>query len=119
LSEVWWWNACKIREDLLVSPPAALCKCSDYNEPYIQREYSQTGVEIGHFKKLCQLHKDNYDKVIFEEVMGLKLHEDTDVGYLYHTYSGGIEFLGVSRFPKGLSTTAQHSYNSHGTQDFN
>ncbi|MCX5638366.1 MAG: hypothetical protein NTX52_11850 [Planctomycetota bacterium] len=102
LKDAWWWNACKVREDFLVSPHAALCKCCDYGEPYVEREYSQDGIKIGQFKKLCQLHEKEYDKIKFEEVMGVKLHEDTDVGYLYHTYSGGIEFLGVSKFPKKL-----------------
>jgi len=102
LGDAWWWNACKVREDMLVTPPAALCKCSDYDEPYIEREYSQDGVKMGHFKQLSKLHQNTYEKIKFEEIMGLKLHKETDLGYLYHTYSGGIEFLGVSKFPKNL-----------------
>lgn len=102
LNDAWWWDACKVREDLLVSPHAALCKSSDYSEPYVQREYSQDGIKAGHFKKLAQLHKQRYHKIKFEEVMGLKLNKDTDLGYLYHTYSGGIELMSVSKFPKNL-----------------
>lgn len=102
MSDVCSWNACKVREDLLVTPPAALCKCSAHSEPYMEREYSQDGVKAGHFAKLCQLSGGKYNKIRFEKVMGLKLHESVDLAYLYHTYSGGTEFLGVNRFPEDL-----------------
>ena len=102
LGNAWWWNACKAREDFLVSPYAALCKSPAHSKPYVQREYSQDWIRTGHFKTLSQLHQETYDKTEFEEVMGLKLHTDSNLGYLYHTYSGGIEFLGINKFPKNL-----------------
>jgi len=96
------WNAGKVREDFLASPPAALCKSHEYSEPYVKREYNQDGVKAGHFEKLCQLGEEKYDKISFEKVIGLKLQEGSDLGYLYHTYSGGIELIGINKLPKNL-----------------
>lgn len=92
-----WRNADGVREDFLVSPPATLRKCLDYGDPYIEREYSHEGIKRGDFKKLSQLHRENYERLRFEEVMGIKLDENTDVGHLYHTYSGGIEVMGAGK----------------------
>ena len=102
LGDVWWWDACKVREDMLVSPNAALCKSPDYSEPYIERGYCQEGITTGHFEKIAQLHGNEFEKVRFEKVMGVKLHNDTDTCYLYHTYSGGIEFMGIEQFPQDV-----------------
>lgn len=97
----------------------------DYRDPYVEREYSYEGIKRGDFKKLSQLHKKNYEKVRFEEVMGIKLDENTDVGELYHTYSGGIEFLGASKAPQsvkgqlktvlveGIAELAKHGIDYH------
>lgn len=74
----------------------------DYGDPYVEREYSHEGIKRGDFRKLSRLHNENYERFRFEEVMGIKLDEDADVGYLYHTYSGGIEFLGVDKMPQHI-----------------
>lgn len=98
------WDAYKVREDALVSPRAALCRCPDDRGFFVERQYDQDGVRSGHFKALCLLHERKYHKVAFEEVMGLKLHAGGDVGYLYHSYSGGVELLWADNFPGELKT---------------
>lgn len=97
----------------------------DYGDPYIEREYSHEGIKRGDFRKLSRLHKENYERIRFEEVMGIKLDEDTDVGYLYHTYSGGIEFLGAGKalqsvkdqlktvLIEGMAELAKHGIDYH------
>lgn len=94
-------------------------------DPYVEREYSHEGIKRGDFRKLSRLHKENYERFRFEEVMGIKLDEDTDVGYLYHTYSGGIEFLGADKVPQsvkdqlkpvlieGIAELAKHGIDYH------
>lgn len=86
----------------MVSGSATLRKCLDYGDPYVEREYSREGIKRGDFRKLSQLHRENYEKLRFEEVMGIKLDENSDEGYLYHTYSGGLEFLGAGNVPQGI-----------------
>ena len=91
-----------MREDFLVSSAATLRKCLDYGDPYIEREYSHEGIKRGDFRKLSLLYKENYERLKFEEVMGIKLDDNSDEGYLYHTYSGGLEFLGAGNVPQGF-----------------
>jgi len=102
LGGVCQWNTYKVREDFLVSPTAALCKCPDHNCLYVERKYSQDGVKIGHFRQISEIDQAGFKTAKFEEVIGLKLHEQADVGYLYHTYSSGIELLGVHSIPKSF-----------------
>jgi hypothetical protein len=79
-----------------------LRKYLGYGDPYVEREYNIAGIKRGDFRRLSRLHKRNYKKIRFEKVMGIKLDEEADAGCLYHTYSGGFEFLGATHAPQSI-----------------
>jgi len=104
------WRGDVLREDRSMLFKAALCEGRTYGRPrkdrkpervtrhlYVAREISHNwAIASDLYRKLSRLHRGAFRRARFEKLIGVAIDRNADTDWLFHTYSGGLEFFHLS-----------------------